>query len=116
MPDHVHQTSPLLTPNESMSDTNGWKRRHLNACRIQPIAMTLSAMHHYAIVHSERYGSRLADDYVLGPAFLEVLKGLRVMLNGECGNLDCGTVDGAIYKLATLAGFNLDTGEVVSHA
>jgi hypothetical protein len=55
--------------------------------------------------HYERYGSKLADDYILGAAWLEIAKQARVLLNGELGRLDGGTLDKALYSLAQVAGF-----------
>jgi|1_EtaG_2_1085319.scaffolds.fasta_scaffold09492_1 hypothetical protein len=56
--------------------------------------------------HEERYGTKLANDYILGAAWLEIAKQVRVLLNGELGRLDGGTLDKALYSLAQVAGFN----------
>ena len=99
--------STILSPNEMTPDTNGWKRRHMmEVKRNHPIAAMVEALNTYAVMHAERYSSVLADDGVLGPAWLGAVKGVRTLLNGECGGLDCGTVDAALVKMATdAAGF-----------
>ena len=55
--------------------------------------------------HKEQYGMNIADDYILGAAWLEIAKQVRVLLNGELGRLDGGTLDRAITSLAETAGF-----------
>ncbi len=94
-------------PNEMTPDTNGWKGRHMmEVKRDHPIAAMVEALNSYAVIHAERFSSTLAEDYVLGPAWLDAAKGVRALLNGECGGLDCGTVDAAIVKMVTdAAGF-----------
>ena len=63
----------------------------------------------YADAHKARYESPIGEDYVLGPAWLEWAKALRTMLNGETGNLDCGTLDAAIMKALAENGFAEET-------
>ena len=95
----------ILTPKEMTRDTNGWKGRHMmEVKRNHPVAALVEALNAYAVIHAERFGSPLADDYVLGPAWLDAAKGVRALLNGECGGLDCGTVDGAIVDMVVNAG------------
>jgi hypothetical protein len=112
MPAHVHEISPLLFPNERLHDDNGWKGRHLRACGTSPIAMMVTALHHYVLRHENRFETAIAHDYVLGPAVKESLQSLRTLLNGEIGNLDGGTTDSAICKVLQCGGWNPDTGEV----
>jgi hypothetical protein len=96
-----------LYPNEEHSDAVGWKRRHMTELKCgHPIVLMAHGLKGYV----DRYagGSEdtfIADDYVLGPAWLRALKGLRAMLNGETGGLDCGTIDGALVILALEHGF-----------
>jgi len=97
----------ILDPNEKTPDTSGWKKRHMmEVKRGHPVAAMVEALNRYAVMHAERYSAPLADDGVLGPAWLDAAKGVRALLNGECGGLDCGTVDGAITKMVIdAAGF-----------
>lgn len=59
----------------------------------------------YADWHFSRYGSKIGDDGVLGPAWAEVLKSLLTLLNGELGRLDGGTLDGLIRGMLDAEGF-----------
>lgn len=89
-----------LTPNEMFPDANGWKRRHMTeVLRQRPVPLMFAAIESYCADYAERYKSVVGDDYVLGPAVFDLVRGLRILLNGECGGLDCGTVDGALCKL-----------------
>lgn len=49
----------------------------------EPLLYALDGMLRYAKAHKKRYESQLAEDYALGPQFLEVIKGLRWLLNGD---------------------------------
>lgn len=71
----------------------------------QAVAAACHALKVYANSHKLRFDSKLADDYVLGPAWLAMLQGVRTLLDGETGRLDCGTVDGYLVKLAEDNGF-----------
>lgn len=106
MPLHERrEVTEKLIPSQTMPDTNGWKRRHLAASTYQPIAVMITALDTYQRRHFERYESKLADDGVLGPAFLDALRGVRTLLNGEIGGLDGGTCDAAILAIHSEAGF-----------
>ena len=105
MPSVLIEVSSLLTPNEMFPGTNGWKGRHMRAARVQPVALMITALDQYAANHAERFESKIGEDYVLGPAFLDALRGVRTMLNGEIGGLDGGTCDAAICEIFTRAGF-----------
>lgn len=59
----------------------------------------------YAHAHKSRYESAIGDDYILGPCWLKIADGLLGLLNGETGNLDCGTMDAAIRNAAITAVF-----------
>lgn len=56
------------------------------------------------------YGVSIADDYVLGPAWAEIGKSLRTLLNGDCGRLDCGTIDRIVTEEFVANGLT-DEGE-----
>lgn len=47
----------------------------------------------YAFAHRYRYAAPIGQDYVLGPMWKQWGIGLRGLLNGETGDLDCGTLD-----------------------
>lgn len=59
----------------------------------------------YADEHYQRHESLIGEDGILGPAWLDILKGIRTLLNGETGRLDCGTIDGLLLDMAANCGF-----------
>jgi hypothetical protein len=105
MADLLMSVTDKLTPNQMTPDTNGWKGRHLRAARVHPVGAMISALDLYRARHNARFGSLLGNDYVLGPAFLDALRGVRTMLNGEIGGLDGGTCDAAICAIYSESGF-----------
>jgi hypothetical protein len=82
-----------------------WGLRH-NAAVDRPqtrhelaIVTLCKAAEAYALAHREKFSegsevSLVAEDGVLGPAWLDIVHGIRALLNGETGSrLDCGTLD-----------------------
>ena len=59
----------------------------------------------YPVAHAHAYSSPLADDGVIGPAWLDALRAVVDMLNGELGRLDGGLLWTELNKLARSAGF-----------
>jgi hypothetical protein len=49
-----------------------------------------------------------SDDGFLGPAFVEIARSLLVLLNGELGRFDGGTLDALVRAIAAENGFELD--------
>lgn len=49
----------------------------------EPLTVAMDGMLRYAKAHHKRYGSKLENDYVLGPEWLKVATGLRGLLNGN---------------------------------
>lgn len=90
---------------------NEWGRAHFNAWYAghvaeTPIANLFTALAHYADDHTRRFDSPLGVDRDLGFAWLEMMKQLGVLLNGELGRLDGGTLDHLRYDMAEAAGFD----------
>lgn len=56
---------------------------HLGESCAEPLYVIPRLAHRYAVAHEIRFGSKLAEDYVLGPAWLEMVKGARALLNGD---------------------------------
>lgn len=94
------------TTGERMPNDTGWQDRHVDALRAprgfeRPIVDGIEAWARYADTHRTRYESSIGEDNVLGGAWLDWGRALRMLLNGETGRLDCGTLDAFI--LDTLA-------------
>jgi hypothetical protein len=89
-----------------------WKERHLAAVqtfrsnKAAPVVDGIRAWVNYAVAHETRYESKIGDDYVLGPGWAQWGVGLRVLLNGEMGDADCGTLDGIIHHNPIVQGFD----------
>lgn len=83
-----------------MSDE--WKKRHSSAWQSPigietPIVGLIKAWSQYNTYHAAEYGSPVGDDGFLGPAWIEIGRGIRTLLNGSLGRLDAGTLDSFIY-------------------
>ena len=104
------------TPN-----TGGWQDRHRAeirnaAAQVAPIypgpavglVKGLQGWIDYAMAHAARFGSPIGEDYVLGPAWARWGFALRELLNGNCGQLDCGTLDAIIRGNLSEQGFDED--------
>jgi hypothetical protein len=68
----------------------------------------LRAWEKYATAHKARFDSTIGEDYVLGPRWEEIGMGIRGLLNGETGRLDCGTLDAFILQTLTGNGVSTD--------
>lgn len=68
----------------------------------------VSGLAEYADAHRKAYDSGIAEDHVIGDAWRDIAKGVLELLNGECGRLDCGTLDSSIRDVGALAGFESD--------
>lgn len=68
----------------------------------------IRALAEYADAHQERYDSPLAEDYVLGEAWEQAIRGVLALLNGELGRLDGGELDRTIREIGARAGFKSD--------
>lgn len=83
-----------------------YESRHVKAWRRSSIAKMIDALAIYADEHFKRYKSPVGEDYVLGEYWIESLKGVRGLLNGELIDLDAGFTDMIIITLAENNGFN----------
>ena len=92
---------------EKTPDMGGWKTRHDSAIGLArpsgvrkpfetPIAGMLHLWAQYAADHKAEYDALIGDDYVIGPAWEAIGDGIRELLNGQTGRLDCGTLDAFI--------------------
>lgn len=87
--------------------SNPYGHRHATAWQSSPVALIIKGLAKYADDYAQdNPDCVLAHDYVLGDAWIEALKAVRVMLNGELKGLDGGFTDSIIIKLAEANGFN----------
>lgn len=49
----------------------------------EPLLYCMDGLLRYAKAHANRYGSQLAQDYVLGDHWIAAAKGIRGLLNGD---------------------------------
>lgn len=89
---------------------NAWGARHCAAWLEpqpveEPIVRMIEAAALYADRHQARFESKVGEDGVLGPSWAEIVNSIRNLLNGECGRLDCGTLDGLLLDMLHSEGF-----------
>lgn len=105
-----------LVAKDKGTTQTGWDVRHnhtLSAAQYRndthayALVQGLRAWENYAAAHRKEFDSLIGEDYVLGPMWKDWGLGMRGLLNGLTGNLDCGTVDAFI--LDTLAENGIDT-------
>lgn len=88
---------------------NHWGARHCGAWanpkpQELPIVRMIEAAAVYADNHKARFESPLGEDSFLGPEWGKIVKAIRALLNGECGRLDCGTVDSLLLDMLNAEG------------
>ena len=71
----------------------------------QSILTMLAGLTQYCIAYKAAFNSEVGTDYVLGPAVLDIAKGLRMLLNGPTGSADCGKIDAMILAMLRSADF-----------
>ena len=89
-----------------------WKERHAQAWVNpkpgfeQALVGLTKAISIYAQAYEEEFEeedtsqSTIHHDGVLGPAFIDIVEGIRTLLNGPTGmRLDAGTIDSLLYNL-----------------
>lgn len=97
----------------AMPAASGWQERHFYAWHREasPVVSLVKALARYAEQHCRRYDSPLADDPIMGQAWLDALKATRELLGGELGALDAGTCDATIVAVGSMAGFSPEVFE-----
>lgn len=65
----------------------------------------------YQRAHSAAYDSSIALDGVMGDGYAYILRGLKILLQGELGSHEGVKLSSQIETLAIKAGFNPDTLE-----
>lgn len=81
-----------------------WRLRHIQAMEDPrgaeiPIVNMLRELRRYRNQHLERYDVPIDRDFVLGPAYAAIVQGVRELLNGETGRIDCGSLDRELVSL-----------------
>lgn len=109
-PAFVNRTTGNPLPNDT-----GWQTRHMAAIRMAhpteaPIVGLCLSWAAYADAHRARYESGIGDDGVLGAEWEAIGSAIRGLLNGECGRLDCGTLDAFLHDTLHAEGFDPDVG------
>lgn len=74
----------------------------------QAILTMLAGLTQYCTAYKADLESEVGNDYVLGPAVLDIAKGMRELLNGPTGSADCGKIDAMIVSLLRSVGFSED--------
>lgn len=93
---------------ERRENLEPWQNRHRVAwAQGGAIRAMLEAWADYADGHSARYEESVGADYFLGVEWANIGKGIRALLNGETGALDCGTLDGFLVDTLTAEGFEV---------
>ena len=72
-----------------------------------PIVRMYEGLCLYPRAYQRSFGVLLGEDYVLGPAWLDMVATFRRLLNGPTGRLDCGTLDSAIIAHARAHGLEV---------
>lgn len=96
---HYQYAITYVTPN---SET--WWQRHCRA-RANPIWVMLLQLAAMADLHRRHYESSIGEDGILGAHWRDMVQGLRGMLDGDCGNLDAGTIDHILCHMLETEGF-----------
>lgn len=82
----------------------GWDKRHNEALENplffeRAVVSMLTGLEMYIHDHQERYEDEVFNDGVLSRYIVDVANGIRGLLNGETGRLDCGTIDARLVEI-----------------
>ena len=86
---------------------NSWGKRHVEAWNRpatdheRALRDLIAGWARYADAHHARFEAPITECGVLGPAWVEQGRQLLVLLNGETGRFDAGTVDKLIRDIVT---------------
>lgn len=88
----------------------------------EPLIVAMDALLKYAQAYRERFEGPLAEDYVLGPEWLEAVKGIRGLLNGNgasalasghsADSKDNGCVESVFWSALRAAGYTEETANL----
>lgn len=109
-----------MKADRSMPNTGRWQDKHDEAVNHRavfqnkhyeletPIVDMIRGWSEYARDHKARYEDVIGADCVLGDYWESIGDGLRGLLNGVTGRLDCGTLDGFILNTMKENGIDVD--------
>jgi hypothetical protein len=96
-------------------NTVSGRAHHLGMSNREPLIVAMDAMIRYAKAHQRRFGDKLCEDYFLGPLWLDTVKGVRGLLNGDgaiahergvaTDSKDNGAVEEMFWSALGIAGF-----------
>ena len=82
----------------------------------EPLLLAMDCLYKYALTYKRRFGSNLADDGVLGQEWLDAIKGIHGLLNGDgeiamaknisTDSKDNGAIEGIFLDAIEVAGFS----------
>lgn len=88
----------------------------------EPLIVAMDAMIKYAEAYRIRYESSLSEDSALGDPWLESVKGIRALLNGDgamalkqgvtTDSKDNGAVEGMFWDALRIAGYTEETANL----
>lgn len=115
-PRAYHYTAATQKAAERIHAGTVSKRAHLiGLTRAEPLIVMMDALLSYAEAYQVRFERPLAEDYVLGPYWLESAKGVRGLLNGDgaiamrdgitTDSKDNGAVEQVFWAAMAAAGF-----------
>lgn len=95
-PSFVNKTTGQVMPNDT-----GWQTRHMSALAVpRGFEASITAMIQgwalFADEYRKRSESPIGEDNALGHEWGSVGRAIIMLLNGETGRLDCGTLHGFI--------------------
>jgi len=92
-----------------MKKKTDWQMLHLMALN-QPkgfesgIVLILRGLKDYIDTYQMNYGSLVHNDGVLGDGVADIAKGIRTLLNGDVGRLDCNSLDKELVEILVKCG------------
>lgn len=109
------QIETLAAQNKLKRGTVSWAADHTGEFAGEPLLFGMDGALRYAKAYEKRFESKLCDDYVLGPAWLSWVKGLRDLLNGDgavamergisTDSKDNGVIESIFWSAMSAAGF-----------
>jgi hypothetical protein len=101
--------------------TVAWQSQNVGLEHGEPLVLILDGLLRYAKAHAARYGSPVAEDYVLGKYWLEALQGIHGLLDGAgavalernrtTDSKDNGVCEAIYWDARDAAGFPDESGE-----